>query len=246
MTISANNAPDNIAFFSAKSGAHTSTIPIADVAFEKAQDPLDNGVSFGDAFFSFGINYPGAIMHHNMASFMRQLPDPDGTLRDMGVVDILRDRERSVPRYNTFRRLFHMPPAETYLKLTGGDAALAKQLSDVYGADEIEKVDLLVGCLCEPLPKGFGFSDTAFRVFILMASRRLKSDRFIAGDGWKKEVYTKEGMDWVQNENMVSVLKRHFPELGGKGGALEGADNAFRPWKKIGAAGKYRGVETNA
>jgi len=174
---------------------------------------------------------------------MRQLPHPDGFLRDMGTVDILRDRERAVPRYNTFRRLFHMPPAPTYLKLTGGDAALAKELEEVYGADGIEKVDLLVGCLCEPLPKGFGFSDTAFRVFILMASRRLKSDRFIAGGGWKKEVYTKEGMEWVQGNSMVSVLKRHFPELAAP---LEGVDNAFRPWKKVGAAGKYKGVETNA
>jgi hypothetical protein len=232
-----------VAFFSAKNGTHKSTTPIADVAFDKAQDPLNNGVTFEDALFSFGINYPGAITHHNMASFMRQLPHPDGYLRDMGSVDILRDRERGVPRYNTFRRLFHMPPAETYLKLTGGDAALAQELSNVYGVDGIEKVDLLVGCLCEPLPKGFGFSDTAFRVFILMASRRLKSDRFLAGDGWKKEFYTKEGMDWVQNNSMVSVLKRHYPKLGD---ALNGSDNAFRPWKKIGKAGNYKGVETNA
>ena len=35
------------------------------------------------------------------------------------------------------------------------------------------------GLYAEPLPKGFGFSDTAFRVFILMASRRIKSDRFL-------------------------------------------------------------------
>jgi len=232
-----------VAFFSAQSGAHTSTLPIASVAFDKARDPLNDNVTFADAFFSFGINYPGAITHHNMASFMRHLPTPDGYTRDMATVDILRDRERAVPRYNAFRRLFHMPAAETYLKLTGGDAELAKELEDVYGADGIEKVDLLVGCLCEPLPKGFGFSDTAFRVFILMASRRLKSDRFIAGGGWKKEVYTKEGMEWVQNNSMASVLKRHFPELGG---ALDGVDNAFRPWKKVGAAGKYKGVETNA
>jgi Animal haem peroxidase len=41
-----------------------------------------------------------------------------------------------------------------------------------------DKVDLQVGMYAEPLPPGFGFSDTAFRAFILMASRRLKSDRF--------------------------------------------------------------------
>ena len=155
-----------------------------------------------------------------MSSFLRQLPHPDGTPRDMGTVDILRDRERGVPRYNTFRRLFHMPPATDFLGLTGGDKALADELADVYGADGIEKVDLLVGCLCEPLPKGFGFSDTAFRVSILIASRRLKSDRFIAWSGWGEKVNAKEGMAWVQNNTIGDVLKRHLPELAT---ALEGS-----------------------
>jgi len=36
--------------------------------------------------------------------------------------------------------------------------------------------------LGEQLLPGFGFSDTAFRIFILMASRRLKSDRFFTND----------------------------------------------------------------
>jgi hypothetical protein len=217
---------------------------MVDLAFSKAQDPLDNGITFADAFFSFGINYPGAITHHNMSSFLRQLQDPtDGYTRDMGTVDITRDRERGVPRYNAFRRLFHMPAPKTYVELTGGDKTLAGQLEAVYGADGIETVDLLVGCLCEPLPKGFGFSDTAFRVFILMASRRLKSDRFIAGGGWNETVYTKEGLAWVQDNTMGDVLRRHFPELAP---ALDGVQNAFAPWKKVGKATEYKGKETNA
>ena len=36
----------------------------------------------------------------------------------------------------------------------------------------------MVGMFAEPKPKGFGFSDTAFRVFVLMASRRIEADRF--------------------------------------------------------------------
>ena len=48
----------------------------------------------------------------------------------------------------------------------------------------------------EKPPKGFGFSDTAFRIFILMASRRLKSDRFFTDD-FRPEVYTQVGYDWV-------------------------------------------------
>ena len=70
----------------------------------------------------------------------------------------------------------------------------------------------MIGMYAEPKPKGFGFSDTAFRVFILMASRRLKSDRFFTRD-YRPEVYTQAGLDWVEDNAMRSVLLRHFPEL---------------------------------
>jgi len=159
----------------------------------------------------------------------------------MGTVDILRDRERGVPRYNQFRRLMRMPAFKTFEELTGGNMELAQQLREVYN-DDIELVDTLVGSHSEVLPKGFGFSDTAFRIFILMASRRLKSDRFIAGQ-WNAETYTKEGFEWVQNTGMKDVLTRHFPELGG---VLKASKNAFAPWEKLPESAAYTGIETNA
>jgi hypothetical protein len=233
---------DNIAFFNTHTGAHTKTTPIQDLAFQNAQEAIDDNTNLADAFYSFGINYPGAITHNNHPNFLRHLQTPDGIIRDMGTIDILRDRERGVPRYCEFRRLFHLPAPKSFVELTGGNRELASQIRSVYD-DDIEKVDLMVGMFCEPLPKGFGFSDTAFRVFILMASRRIKSDRFLAGDGWSEEVYTKEGLAWVESETMGSVLIRHFPELRP---ALHGKDNAFRPWVKVGVSDEYKGVETNA
>ena len=68
----------------------------------------------------------------------------------------------------------------------------------------------MVGLYAEPKPKGFGFSDTAFRVFILMASRRLEADRFFTDD-YRPEVYTQTGIDWVESNDMRTVLLRHFP-----------------------------------
>ncbi len=121
-----------------------------------------------------------------------------------------------------------MKAPSTFEELTGGNKELAKEISDLYGGD-IEKVDLQVGMLSEPLPKGFGFSDTAFRIFILMASRRLKSDRFLSSD-FKPEIYTKPGMEWVQNNTMKDVLIRHYPELRAP---LRNVKNAFRPWAKV-------------
>ena len=50
----------------------------------------------------------------------------------------------------------------------------------------------MFGLMAEPLPEGFGFSDTEFPIFLLMASRRLKSDRFLSRD-YRPEVYTSRG-----------------------------------------------------
>src|SRR5439155_13661484 len=85
------------------------------------------------------------------------------------------------------------------------------------------------GMYAEPKPKGFGFSDTAFRVFILMASRRLEADRFFTDD-YRPEVYTQTGIDWVESNDFRSVLLRHFPELAP---SLEGVANPFAPWKRV-------------
>ena len=69
-----------------------------------------------------------------------------------------------------------------------------------------------MGLLGEQPPPGFGFSDTAFRIFILMASRRLQSDRFLTVD-FRPEIYTPFGMDWIANNGMTSLILRHCPEL---------------------------------
>lgn len=144
-----------------------------------------------------------------------------------------------------------MPAPKTFEELVGGvkgssqaakdRAALARDLEDVYGGD-IEAVDVLVGSHSEPLPKGFGFSDTAFRIFVCMASRRLKSDRFIATQ-WNDETYTPDGLKWVQNSTMRDVLVRNLPEL--KDALPPAGSNMFAPWPKLSASKSYTGKETN-
>src|SRR5207249_1147726 len=129
---------------------------------------------------------------------------------DIGSIDILRDRERGVPRYNDFREKLRKKRIEKFEDLTD-NAEWAAQIKEVYNGN-IDAVDTQVGMLAEPLPPGFGFSDTAFRIFILMASRRLKSDRFYTKD-YTPEVYTQEGINWVEENLMGDVLLRHHPEL---------------------------------
>ena len=102
-----------------------------------------------------------------------------------------------------------------------------RRLREVYRS--VDEVDTMVGLFAETPPAGFGFSDTAFRIFILMASRRLQSDRFLTVD-FRPEVYTPFGMDWVANNGMTSVILRHCPELAA---VLPRGASAFAPWRPV-------------
>ena len=187
----------------------------------------DPNVTLTDVVYTFGVHNPGAVQLRNFPNWMRRMQRRNGPqleeLIDLATIDILRDRERGVPRYNRFRKLFHMPRVNSFEQMSD-DPDIVRTLREVYGHPD--KVDLMVGMYAEKPPKGFGFSDTAFRVFILMASRRLKSDRFFTDD-FTASVYTQPGLDWINNNNMSTVLQRHFPELTP---VLQQVSNAFAPW----------------
>jgi choline dehydrogenase len=181
--------------------------------------------AMGDLFYSFGTTHPGAIVLRNYPKFLQAYERPDGKVIDVATTDIVRIRELGVPRYCEFRRQLHLRAPASFAELTD-DAGLAKDMADIYG--DVERVDLMVGLFAEKRPEGFAFSDTAFRIFILMASRRLNSDRFFTKD-FRPEIYSPAGLQWVRDNDMRTVLLRHFPELRP---ALRGLDNAFAPWTR--------------
>src|SRR5581483_5437468 len=162
--------PDTFVFHSAVTGAQLATYQLADVALHKGRAVFEKFAPV-DLFYSFGISNPGAVRLHNYPIGLQKLTKTDGTVIDLASIEILRDRERGVPRYNQFRRLLRKEHVKTFEELTGGDQALAEEIRQMYNGD-LEMVDLMVGLYAEPLPDGFGFSETAFRIFILMASRR--------------------------------------------------------------------------
>jgi hypothetical protein len=217
--------PDDFTFRSVENDEVLRDLTFPEIGALQTRSRLEE---FGpaNALYSFGRSHPGAITLHNYPRFLQHFDRPDGTLIDLAATDLLRIRERGVPRYNEFRRRFHKNPVRSFEELTG-DEERADELRKVYG--DLERVDLMVGLYAEPLPKGFGFSDTAFRVFILMASRRLKSDRFFTID-YRPDVYTPEGFEWVNRNTMKRVLLRHFPTLEP---ALRGVQNAFAPWNAV-------------
>jgi hypothetical protein len=218
--------PDRYAFHSLATGRLLETRELPEIAGQRTPSIAER-FTMPDLFYSFGVAHPGALTLHNYPRHLQNLTRDNGERLDLAAVDILRDRERGVPRYNEFRRLLRKPPARSFDELTD-NSIWRQQLRDVYNGD-LEKVDLMTGLFAEPLPEGFGFSETAFRVFLLMASRRLKSDRFFT-DAWTPEVYTEWGLEWVRKNSMLTVLRRHYPQLAP---SLEGVENAFNPWKPV-------------
>ena len=136
----------------------------------------------------------------------------------------MRNRRRGVPRYNDFRAGLHKPRIKHWEELCD-DQESVRRMKELYHS--VDEVDTMVGLFAETPPPGFGFSDTAFRIFLLMASRRLQSDRFLTVD-FRPEIYSPFGLDWIASNGMNSVILRHCPELAG---LLPRTTSAFAPWR---------------
>lgn len=217
--------PDDYAIRSADTDALLGQCAFPEMAGLRAHALLQK-YAMADLFYSFGVAHPGAVVLHNYPRALQRFERPDGVLIDLAAHDVMRVRELGVPRYNEFRRILHLNPARTFEELTP-NAEWREEIRRVYDND-IERVDLMTGLYAEKFPAGFGFSDTAFRIFVLMASRRLNSDRFFTDD-FTPEVYSPEGMKWIDDNTMSTVLLRHYPNLAP---SLQGVQNAFAPWKR--------------
>jgi hypothetical protein len=216
--------PDEFDIRAAEADRPLGTLHFPEMAGPGSRD-VTSRFTWQDLFYSFGTAHPGAIVLRNYPRFLQSYSRPDGKVVDLAATDIVRIRELGVPRYCEFRRLLHLKAPKTFAELTD-DPGLAADLEDLYG--DVERVDLMVGLFAEKRPRGFAFSDTAFRIFILMASRRLNSDRFFTRD-FRPEIYSPAGLAWIRDNDMRTVLLRHFPELRP---ALRGVDNAFAPWSR--------------
>ena len=110
-------------------------------------------------------------------------------------------------------------------------------------------------------PHGFAISETQFHIFIINASRRLFSDRFLTSS-FRPELYTKLGIEWVMNNGptgkeyepfeinghkhqevspLKRVLQRAVPELKPE---LAHVANAFDPWARD--RGEYYSLDWRA
>ena len=250
-----------------------------------------------DWALSLGRQRAGALVLHNHPLFLQNLDMPrlktaSGKI-DVLALDLIRDRERGLPRYNEFRRQYGLKQITSFddfidPRLGSNSPERAAQqhdaelLREIYGQhrcdaskvitaaqknddgsaindcfgrphgsliDNVEDLDAMVGWLAEPVrPHGFAISETQLQVFILNASRRLFSDRFLTSS-FRPAFYTDFGVQWVNNNGpggkmmerapsnghaievspLKRVLLRTVPELAPE---LEPVINVFDPWAR--------------
>jgi heme peroxidase len=246
---------------------------------------------------SMGRQRLGLLTLQNHPRFMQnlkidRLQSPTKQI-DIAALDIIRDREHGIPRFNEFRRQYGLRQLTSFDDFVDPHVAadsvegqdqrrIVATLREVYGqhrcdaskvithaqrnedgtpindclghlngslVDNIEDVDTMVGYLAENArPHGFAISETQFVVFILNASRRLFSDRFLTSS-FRPEFYTTLGLEWVKNNGpepmfeplpvnghknqpvspLKRVLLRTMPELKDE---LATVRNAFDPWAR--------------
>jgi hypothetical protein len=271
-------------------------VPVVETLRGKATAAMRH-YGLADWALSMGRQRAGRLTLQNEPLFLQNLRMPrlksaTGKI-DTAALDILRDREHGVPRYNEFRRQYGLKQLTSFDDFVdpnlpekspqrAAQQQLAAILREIYGqhkcdaakkittaqvnddgtaindcfghstgtlVDNIEDVDAVVGWLAEfARPHGFAISETQLQVFILNASRRLFSDRFLTSS-FRPEFYTNLGVQWV-NENgpdgkmmektkvnghrmeispLKRVLQRTVPELSPE---LENVVNVFDPWAR--------------
>jgi hypothetical protein len=223
--------PDSVSILNKKDNKKIKDYDLMDLRETKSGEII-NSHQMNDIMYSFGRQHPGALTLNNIPQSMLNVEVPFSGINqkgiiDIGAMDVFRDRERGVPRYNEFRRQIGLKPLTSIDQITP-DKEHVRKLKEVYN-DDIEMVDALVGCLAEGYrPVNYGFGETAFQIFVAMASRRLMADRFFSSS-YNAETYTKEGLTWVDDNNFKTVVLRHHPELKD---SLFGVKNGFNPWNE--------------
>lgn len=166
-----------------------------------------------DLFYSLGKKQNTTLDLNNYPTFLRNVKIDNGNEIDLALIDIFRDRERCIPRYNQFRKNLLLSPITNWNDLTN-DKDIIKNLETVYGND-VDKLDLLVGTHCEEKIDGSIFGETIYSIFLFHTTRRITNDRFLTTDFTKKN-YTKWGIDYIENNTFKDVLSRHYPSLNKK------------------------------
>lgn len=200
-------------------------VDLSDLVGDKGRATMRKTKTHPKELMKSCLSYPcGGLYSSNYPDVFRNiLPTADSGVDlpeteriDLAALDLYRDRERGILKFNEFRRQLYLKPYKSFMQLTNKNKEDARKLELMYGPGQagVEKCDLLIGSMYEAkVQPSFALSETSFIVFLLMASRRLEADPFL-NEFYTEEYYTKFGLDHVKkNKGFLDLLERHYPDL---------------------------------
>mmetsp|Transcript_16168 Transcript_16168/g.34943 ORF Transcript_16168/g.34943 Transcript_16168/m.34943 type:complete len:655 (+) Transcript_16168:228-2192(+) len=206
-------------------GKNTEFIPLLDLFTEKGNQAFHKTPTRPTEIMKSVLSYPcGHLVPSNYPVAYRNMTPtdeagnnlPEDRKIDLAALDLFRDRERGIRKFNEFRRELSLKPYDSWMELTGGKKAESRKLELIYGPGKegVERCDLLVGDMYEKKPTpSFALSETSFVIFLVMASRRLEADPYL-NEYYNEEYYTQFGLDHIKSvDGLFDILKRHYPEL---------------------------------
>jgi hypothetical protein len=190
--------------------------------FENTDLVRQNGIE--PILLGLAIAHGGTVRFHNLSPGLQNivspvLAAPYNTLTsqpkcvivpglDLGTIDIVRDRERGIPKYNDFRALVGqgaLPVASGFDSISD-NAQDASTLAELYNWD-FSSVDAIVGIHGENLyaSQGFGFPITMAAGFVPFVVARAKLDRFYTQD-FTPAKYTAWGYNRALTVTFAQIL----------------------------------------
>ena len=138
-------------------------IPLLDCLGDKGRELFNKSPKRPEELMKSCLAYPcGNLVSSNYPDGFRNFAPTDLLSRDkpkedhidLASLDLYRDRERGIRRFNDFRRALNLKPYRSWIELIGGNAEDARKLELIYGLGQegIERCELLVGDMYEKKP----------------------------------------------------------------------------------------------
>lgn len=183
---------------------------------------LIRSVGIEPVLAGLAYEYTGAMRFHNLAPGLQNMqhrylldPNPEPFTQpncqavpglDFAVIDIVRERERGLPRYLDFRNLVGQGnlPEILYFDDIAQNAQDAAALADLYQW-QLNQVDTMVGIYGEHLYPNQGFPLTFAAGFTPFVWNRAMLDRFYHDD-FTADLYTEWGMERINCVDLTQIL----------------------------------------
>ena len=116
-------------------------VDLSNLVGDKGREEMRKTPNRPKEMMKSSLSWPcGALMSSNYPNAFRNVAPTDDSGKDLpetenidlAALDLFRDRERGILKFNEFRRQLYLKPYRTWMELTGGNAEDARKLELMY------------------------------------------------------------------------------------------------------------------